>query len=298
MGTTWSVQVVGGRATALRPAIEHLLNRLVADLSHWEPSSALCRFNRAPAGSWQTLPPALAEILIVALRIAEETGGAFDPTLGALVELWGFGPPGPVTVPPGQDALVKARICSGWKRLKLDATGRRALQSGGLQLDLSGIAKGYAVDRLSALLTASGRPNHLVEIGGELRGSGVKPNGQPWWVALEAPLACDRQAVVALHGFSVATSGEYRRNFVHAGRRFGHTLSGRNSEPISNGLAAVTVLHPSCTWADAYATALLAMGPKSGPAFAAELDLAARFVPAHEHGSGEIMTAAMIRMLA
>lgn len=298
MGTSWSVRVVGGAAAALRPAIEDLLARLVADLSHWEPSSALCRFNRALTGSWQDLPPALAEILGVALGIAERTGGAFDPTLGALVDLWGFGPPGPVGAPPEPEALARARARSGWHRLRLDRAGCRALQPGGLQLDLSGIAKGYAVDRLSALLAASGRPDHLVEIGGELRGSGLKPDGQPWWVALEAPAARDAQVVAALHGSSLATSGEYRRNFVHAGRRFGHTLGGHDSEPISNGLIAVTVLHPSCMQADAYATALLALGPQRGPALAAEMDLAARFVLSHEHGGSEIMTASMIHMLA
>ncbi|WP_458438939.1 FAD:protein FMN transferase [Methylorubrum extorquens] len=298
MGTTWSVRVVGGEAAALQPVIENLLNRLVADLSHWEPSSALCRFNRAPAGSWQTLPSALAEVLTASLKIAEQTGGAFDPTLGALVDLWGFGPPGPIAVPPGHDALAEARARSGWRRLKLDAAGRRAFQPGGLQLDLSGIAKGYAVDRLSALLAASGLPDHLVEIGGELRGSGLKPDGTPWWVALEGPAARAPEVVAALHGLSAATSGEYRRNFVHADRRFGHTLNGGASEPISNGLTAVTVLHPSCRQADAYATALLALGPQRGPAFADGMDLAARFLTAHEHGGGEIMTAAMIRMLA
>lgn len=298
MGTAWSVRVVGGQAAALRPAIEDLLNRLVADLSHWEPSSALCRFNRAPAGSWQTIPPALSEVLATALRIAEQTGGAFDPTLGALVDLWGFGPPGPITAPPGHDALANARARSGWRRLKLDAAGRRALQPGGLQLDLSGVAKGYAVDRLSALLAASGRPDHLVEIGGELRGAGLKSDGTPWWVALEVPSARAPEVVAALHELSAATSGEYRRNFVHAGRLFGHTLGARDAGPISNGLAAVTVLHPSCMQADAYATALLALGPQRGPALAAEMDLAARFVLSHEHGGGEIMTASMIRMLA
>ncbi|WP_147046587.1 FAD:protein FMN transferase [Methylobacterium gnaphalii] len=115
----------------------------------------------------------------------------------------------------------------------------------GLQLDLSGIAKGYVVDRLSALLAASGRPDHLVEIGGELRGSGLKPDGQPWWISLETPGEGAAEVVTALHGLSAATSGEYHRNFVHAGRRFGHTLGGSNSPPISNGLAAVTVLRPS-----------------------------------------------------
>lgn len=297
MGTYWSVRVVGVAAAVLRPAIEDLLARLVADLSHWEPSSALCRFNRAPAGSWQELPPALAEVLGVALGIAKQTEGAFDPTLGTLVDLWGFGPPGPVGAPPKSEALAQARARSGWHRLRLDRAGCRALQPGFLQLDLSAIAKGYAVDRLSALLAASGWPDHLVEVGGELRGSGLKPDGQPWWVALETPDASDPQVVAALHGFSVATSGEYRRDFVHAGRRFGHTLDGRGCEPISNGLVAVTVLHRSCMHADAYATALLALGPQRGPALAAKMDLAARFVLSHKHDSGEFMTAAMRCML-
>lgn len=263
----------------------------------WRSDSALCRFNRAPAGTWQTLPPALSEVLTAALRIAEQTEGAFDPTLGALVDLWGFGPPGPVTTPPEHDVLAAARAQAGWQRLTFDRANRQACQPGGLQLDLSGIAKGYAVDRLSALLAALGRPDHLVEIGGELRGSGLKPDGTAWWVALEAPTARTPEVVAALYGLSAATSGEYRRAFVHAGRRFGHTLDASNATPISNGLAAVTVLHPSCMLADAYATALLALGPERGPSMAAELSLDARFLATDDSASSEFLTKSAIVML-
>lgn len=153
------------------------------------------------------------------------------------------------------------------------------------------------MDRLSALLAAAGKPDHLVEIGGELRGSGLKPDGTPWWVALEAPAARAQEVIAALHGLSTATSGEYRRAFVHAGRRFGHTLNASCATPISNGLAAVTVLHPSCMLADAYATSLLAMGPERGLAFATEARLASRFLLDDAFDRREDLSPALSSML-
>ncbi|MER2265961.1 FAD:protein FMN transferase [Methylobacterium oxalidis] len=278
MGTTWTVRLAGaqGQGETLRPVIEAELDRLVAELSHWEPDSALCRFNRAEAGSRIVLPEALFTVLTAACAIAEDSGGALDPTLGALVDLWGFGPPGPVREPPSPAAVSGARARTGYGRLALDPETRSAFQPGGLRLDLSAIAKGYAVDRISDLLAARGLGHHLVEIGGELRGRGLKPSREPWWVALEGE--ADAQTVVAVHDLSVATSGEYRRFFEYGGRRFGHSLDPGSGLPVAGRLVAASVLHPSCMMADGLATALMALGPKAGPAFAADRGLAARFL--------------------
>lgn len=276
MGTTWSVSVVTrrpGEGEAVRDLIEVELARLVAQLSHWYPDSDLCRFNRAPAGSRIALPRDLFQVIEAACLVAEASDGAYDPTLGALVDLWGFGPPGPVDRLPDEAAIAAALARSGWQRLALDREDRSALQPGGLQLDLSGSAKGHAVDVVSDLLRAEGFANHLVEIGGELRGRGLKPDRQPWWVGLEAPFG-DGDTVAALHDLSVASSGDHRRDRELAGRRIGHTLDGRTGRPIANGVTGATVLHASCLMADALATAIMVLGPERGRPFAEARGLA------------------------
>jgi thiamine biosynthesis lipoprotein len=276
MGTTWSVAVVTrrpGEGIAVRDLVEVELARLVARFSHWYPDSDLCRFNRAPAGSRVSLQPDLFHVIEAACRVADASEGAYDPTLGALVDLWGFGPPGPVDRPPDEAAIAAALARSGWRHLALDRRDRSAFQPGGLQLDLSGSAKGHAVDAVSDLLLAEGFANHLVEIGGELRGRGLKPDRQPWWVALEAPFG-DGDTVAALHDLAVASSGDHRRGRDLAGSRIGHTLDGRTGRPIANGVSGATVLHASCLMADALATAIMVLGPERGRAFAAAHDLA------------------------
>ena len=270
MGTTWSVSVVTrrpGEGEAVRDLVEVELARLVAQLSHWYPDADLCRFNRAPAGSRISLPRDLFQVIEAACLVAEASEGAYDPTLGALVDLWGFGPPGPVDRPPDEAAINAALARSGWQRLALNREDRSALQPGGLQLDLSGSAKGHAVDVVSDLLSAEGFANHLLEIGGELRGRGLKPDRQPWWVGLEAPVG-DSDTVAALHDLAVASSGDHRRGRDLAGSRIGHTLDGRTGRPIGNGVTGATVLHASCLMADALATAIMVLGPERGRAFA------------------------------
>ncbi len=268
MGTTWSVRLVTtrGNAAPIHDRIEAAFARLLAQLSHWEPDSALCRFNRAPAGTRQVLPDALFTVLSAACSLAEAGAGACDPTLGALVDLWGFGPPGPVDAVPDDCAIEAARARTGWHRLALDPSDRSAHQPGGLALDLSAIAKGYVVDGISELLSELGVAHHLVEIGGELRGRGVKPDRQPWWVGLDGN--GPGETVVALNDLSVATSGDSQRSLRLSGRRFGHTLDPATGRPLTRAARSVSVLHPSCMIADALATAILVLGLERGLALA------------------------------
>ncbi|WP_119421599.1 FAD:protein FMN transferase [Desertibaculum subflavum] len=285
MGTTWSVALrrpPGAALSELRRGIEGELDRVVAEMSHWRADSALGRFNRAPAGTWHPLPDGFYTVLDYALAMAERSGGAYDPTIGRLVDLWGFGPgaaaaPG---VPPADADIAPALAAAGWHRIVLCRAQRRAFQPGGVRLDLSSVAKGYAVDRVSDWLSSAGVAASLVEIGGELRGQGVKPDGLPWWVAIEAPpeAAGHVPTVAALHGLAVATSGDYRRCFVHGGRRYAHTLDPRSGRPVENALASVTVLHPSCMQADALSTLLTVLGPEPGLAYATRNDIAALLV--------------------
>jgi thiamine biosynthesis lipoprotein len=274
-------------------------------MSHWEPDSDLGRFNRAEAGSWHVLPPAFFDVLSFAQGVARASGGAYDPGAGALVDLWGFGPQGRFDQPgfagPGDAQIAGALGLQRARRLELDADGRRARQPGGMRLDLSAVAKGYAVDRLAWHLQSQGVAHYLVEVGGELRGAGFKPDGQPWWVALEqvedAPGAQPVPLVLALHGLSVATSGDYRRYFEHGGRRHSHTIDPRNGRPVGHGLASVTVLHPQCMAADAWSTALGVLGPEAGMALAEAQGLAARFVHRRDGGVDELLSTQFQRMM-
>jgi thiamine biosynthesis lipoprotein len=263
MGTTWSVRIVDAPA-GIRAEIEAILARIVAEMSHWEPGSDLSRFNRSIVGRWQPLPPLFLRVLATALDIAEKSGGAFDPAMGALADLWGFGSAGARDDTPPDKAIAQALADSGRANIEFDPAARRARRLAPAQLDFSGIAKGFAVDAVAGRLRGAGLTDFLVEIGGELRGEGIKPDGQPWWVDLEpVPGSSLAPVRVALHGLAIATSGDYRRAFTYAGRTYAHTLDPRTGRPLESGVASVTVLHAETMYADAWATALTVLGPQA-----------------------------------
>ena len=309
MGTTWSVRLVappGLERSVIQSAIEGELSGIIALFSHWDPRSELSRLNAAPPGFWAVSEP-FWNLLNAAMDLADETNGAVDPTLGALVDLWGFGPPGPRPLngfgtghtTPFEEEIAAARALSGWGILRFNREARAVQQLGGVKLDLSGIAKGHAVDRVSDRLTALGATHHLVEIGGELRGAGVKPDGMPWWAELQqAPGAPGPRIVAALFDLACATSGDWGRQFEVYGQRFSHTIDGRTGRPVENGVASVTVLADTAMYADAMATALTVMGPEEGPAYSEALSIAAAFVMRAEAGMTEIISPAFVAMLS
>jgi thiamine biosynthesis lipoprotein len=309
MGTSWAVRLVpppGLDRAVLQAAVEDELAQIVALFSHWDPRSELSRFNAAPAGFWQVSEP-FWTFLDAAMNLADDTDGAVDPTLGALVDLWGFGPPGPRPLDPLglgrtaplEDEIAAALAVSGWGRLRLNRQARAVQQPGGLKLDFSGIAKGHAVDKVSDRLTALGARHHLVEIGGELRGAGVKPGGHPWWVDLQqAPGAPGPRTAAALFDMAVATSGDWVRRYDAQGQSFSHTIEGRTGRPVANGVASVTVLADTCLYADAMATALTVMGPVEGPAYATALGIAAAFVVRDGDELHETVSSAFAAMAA
>lgn len=296
MGTTWSVRFVAPPQTddaSLRAAVEDELATIIALFSHWDERSELSRFNVAPPGVWALSDP-FWRFLDEAMDLAGETRGACDPTLGALVDLWGFGPPGPRPAhdPVPDDAAIEAALAvSGRWKLRFNREARAAIQPGGLKLDLSALAKGHAVDRVSDRLTAEGATSHLVEIGGELKGVGVKPDLHPWWVEIEQPPDSPfPRTLAALCGLAVATSGDYRRAFTHAGRVYPHTIDPETGRPVSNGVVSATVFHPLALNADAYATALTVMGPYKAPEWAEAWELAALIVERTPRGLVEHAT--------
>ncbi|MFC4521837.1 FAD:protein FMN transferase [Cupriavidus pinatubonensis] len=305
MGTTWSVVamlVQEADADALEQGIRAVLDSVIAQMSNWEADSDVSRFNRAPADTWVALPADCVRVLACALQVARDSGGAYDPSAGPLVDLWGFGPAPRRCAPPAPDQVAQVRQQCGWDRIELDIDGGRALQPGGVSLDFCAIAKGFAVDAVAQYLESEGVAHHLTEIGGELRGHGVKPDGLPWWVQLETPpdgaVAAQEQTLVAMYGLSVATSGDYWRFFDSEGRRYAHTIDPRTGYPASHALASVTVLHTECMMADALSTALTVLGPQAGMEHARRHGIAARFLVRTPGGFDEHLSPAFAAMLA
>jgi len=301
MGTSWSVKVIASARCDLHhlhTGIQQQLNDVVAQMSTWESESDISRYNRAPAGQWQVLPDAFWHVLDCACEIARASQGAFDPTIGALVGLWGFGAQAEKrTGIPEAQRLDEAARCCGWQQLQRNYQTHAVLQPGGLQLDLSAIAKGFAVDAVSHWLRKQGITAALVDIGGELHGYGRKPDGSPWQVLVES--APDKVAtetlptrVLALDNLAVATSGDYWHHYEAQGNTYSHTLDPITRTPIPANNAAVTVLDSQAMRADAWATALTVMGPEKGLAFARAHHLAARFVQRDEQGFEEILSPA------
>lgn len=286
MGTTWSVRF-HTRARmdlhTLHDAVQARLDRVVAEMSTWEPDSDISRFNRAEAGTWFVLPEAFATVLAAALDVAARSEGAFDPTIAPLVATWGFGAHAHARGRPTDAALAQARERVGWKHLLFDPAATRVLQRGGITLDLSAIAKGYGVDVVTALLRQRGIDGALVEVGGELYGYGGKPDGQPWRVLVES--SPDEEAdsegleprVLRLDGVAVATSGDRWHAYQHDGTRYSHTIDPRTGHPIvSRG--SVAVVGRTSTEIDAWATALNVLGPEEGLRLANADGIAAMYI--------------------
>lgn len=290
MGTRWRVCAVAPARADLHgthAGIQSVLDGIVAQMSTWEADSDINRYNRADAGSWQPLPQPFATVLRCALEIADASGGAFDPSAGPLVDLWGFGAGGSHRVPDAAE-IETARARVGWQRVVLRQDPPAVLQPGDVALDLSAIAKGYGVDAVVAHLREQGIDAALVDVGGELRGHGRKPGGMPWRVLVEAaPGASDdgEPCLLPLDDCAVATSGVRWHRFEHDGRVYAHTLDPRSGTPVTRAPAAVTVVADDAMHADAWATALTVMGFEDGFTFACERGLAARFVAADGTGT-------------
>lgn len=288
MGTGWSLRLPNPGYLPLQPVqalVQSVFDEVIAQMSNWEPDSLITRFNQAAAGSRFDLPPEFARVLQAALLWARKSGGAMDPTMGALVSLWGFGPAAHAgkaqpAAKPAARAVAAALAQAGHVRLDWQA-GQALVQPGGVSLDFCGIAKGFAVDLVVERLQQAGWTAGLFEIGGELRGWGRKPDGSPWQVQMGGLATRAYEAlVVAVHDGAFATSGDYWHHFDVDGKRYSHTLDPRTGCPIEHRLASVTVFHPQCMHADALATALTVLGLRQGAEFARQHDIAAVF---YEH---------------
>ena len=283
MGTRWSVcgDVEPEVATdALHQALAAAVEQVDRQMSPWKPDSDLNRLNQAPPDHWVALPAQILQVLTRALDISRLSSGAFDPAVGALVDAWGFGAVRDRPDAAAIRAAAQATYHPAHQGLELDLAAGRACKRAPLQLDLCGIAKGYAVDRMAAVLQRHGVAHALAALDGELRAVGSQADGQPWAVAVESPQPGRRAAhgVIELQDLAIATSGDYRRWVEVGGVRLSHTMDARRAAPVHHAVASVTVLARDGMSADAWATALLVAGPGEGPALAQRMGLEALFL--------------------
>jgi thiamine biosynthesis lipoprotein len=273
MATRWSVTADVAPAQdrdSLQRCVQAAVDQVDAQMSPWKPDSDLTRLNRAQVGAWVVLPPEILSVLARALEIGRASDGAFDAGVGDLVDAWGFGPVRDAPDAAAIRATRKRDRTPGHLRLELDMNTGRARKLAPVRLDLCGIAKGYAVDRMVAVLQRHGVRHALAALDGELRALGGQANGRPWPVAVESPQAGRRavHGVLEMQDVAVATSGDYRRFVRVGGLRLAHTMDARRGGPVHHEVASVTVLAPTCMDADAWATALLVAGPGTGLALA------------------------------
>jgi len=274
MGTYYAVSAAPHSACDItQQQLDRELAAINAVMSTYLTDSELSKFNAAGAGEWHTMSPSLATVMDAAMALWQRSGGAFDVTVGPLVNLWGFGPQRAGEPPTGAEQSA-ARAAVGTQLIQLqqqDSVARLAKSAPGVYVDLSALAKGYAVDVLAESYLAAGCSDFMVDIGGEIRAAGRSPRGGPWRIGIEVPDSNAlgvSQAVVTLRDVSIATSGDYRNFRMVDGRRVDHVIDPRSGQPADNHVVSATVVHPSAMWADAYATALMVMGMEQGLAFA------------------------------
>jgi thiamine biosynthesis lipoprotein len=295
MGTSYHIKLVthspgipeGASVDDLQRRIDQRLETINGMMSTYLPDSDLSLFNTSDQTDWIPVPAPLIDVVETAQTISIMSEGMFDITVGPLVELWGFGPEKHAAQPPDAGEIEKTLERVGYKKLEVRVDPpalRKAVP--GLHLDLSAIAKGYAVDQIAELLEQSGFERYLVEIGGELRANGSKSGERPWRVAIERPDPNGRsvQSVIELHDQAMATSGDYRNFFEYEGRRYSHTIDPTTGQSVRQQLASVTVLADECMIADGLATALLAMGEQAGMELAESHEIAALFIVRTEDG--------------
>ena len=282
MGTTYRITLTTGEPisagveASLAADFNQKLFYINSLMSTYDPQSEISRFNKLEAGQCQAISAETQAVIDRSKVLYAKTGGAFDPTVGPLVNLWGFGAERRIKNPPDPELVAVASRKTGFRSIKQGCETGGLLKEKALEIDFSAIAKGFAVDYLSVWLVNEGYRNHLVEIGGEVKALGQAPSGEAWRVAIERPGQLERQLyqVVQLTNSSMATSGDYRNFFVADGKRYSHTIDPRTGYPVTHQVASVTVIHPEATMADGWATALNVMGRESGMELAEKEGLA------------------------
>lgn len=279
MGTRWSAVIhapQGFDGEGARVALQAAVDEVDAQMSCWKADTDLMRLNRSPVGEGVPVPAMLEAVLRLGIAVGRASGGAFDMAVGDAVSAWGFGPSEAM-----QDSI---RAAMSVRRVlaheALEVGDGKVTKRAAVTLDLNGIAKGFGVDRLAETLARLGVTDALVGIDGEMRAMGTRPDGESWNVAIEAPDR-DRRAphsILALTDCAVATSGDYRHFVEVRGRRLSHTFDPLRGAPLLESPASVTVVAPSCAAADAWATALMVLGPQEGSSLAIRIGIDALFL--------------------
>lgn len=303
MGTRYSVQIARFPAKidgdGLAADLNAILEGINGAMSTYDPESELSRFNRNPSTDWIPVSADTVAVMEQALAISRLSGGAFDVTVGPVVNLWGFGPGKDRGAVPESSRIAAALADVGYGHLQVRRSPPAVRKHRPeLYVDLSAIAKGFAVDRLAEHLDGQGIEHYLVEVGGELRARGRNTTEQPWRVAIEHPAAAERtvHTIIGLENQAAATSGDYRNFFEVDGRRYSHTIDPRTGRPVSHRLGSVTVVAASAMVADGIATALMVLGPDEGHRLATEQELAALFLVKRDSGIVALPTGAFDRV--
>ena len=303
MGTTYMVKAVkttdskaattDERSKQIKAEIENLLKIVNRQMSTWLKDSEISRFNRYGETQWFEVSSDTVRVIAEALRVSEISDGAFDITVGPLINLWGFGPAKQEKQIPAEAQLKELMAKIGFRKLSVRQLPPAVKkEEPGIYCDLSAIAKGFAVDKVAEYLDARGFLNYLVEIGGEVRARGFNHNKQIWRIGIETPDSKSRslQKIVLLKNVSMATSGDYHNYFEKDGTRYSHTIDPTTGRPITHKLASVSVIHESCMTADAMATAIDVLGPVKGYELALQENLAIFMIVREKEGFVEKMT--------
>lgn len=291
MGTTYNVVAVDHSRSldkaAVQSAIDSSLAQVNFQMSNWDSSSEISKFNALRSTAATQVSPELAQVLKAAADVNMASDGQFDVTLGPLIEAWGFGATGSDVTMPTDAEVAQALETVGQNRVVVNADGTIQKTNPETGIYLSAIGKGFGVDEIARTLASFGVTDYMVEIGGDIYTAGVNPEGKPWQIGIETPAAGTRsvQQVVGVSGMGMATSGDYRNYFEQDGVRYSHILDAKTGRPITHTTASVTVVTENAMMADAWATAMLVLGRERGMQIAQERDLAVLFIEREANSS-------------
>lgn len=282
MGSSYSIKYLRHAGLPAPTDVQAQVEKILADvdqqMSTYRSDSDIERFNDLPANRCQKMPAPILKLIRVGEQLSEQSEGSYDLTVEPLLNLWGFGPQAREEKVPAPEALAAMRQRVGYQHLRIE--GDQLCKDAAVEVDFNSIAAGFAVDTIAAKLEVMGIHNYLAEATGELKAAGKKLDGSPWRIALEEPRDDQQVAerIIAVDGYGVSTSGDYRNYFQQDGRRYSHTFDARTGAPVAHTLASVTVIHPSALMADGLSTLLLILGPERGWDYAEKHDIGAFFV--------------------
>lgn len=299
MGTFYSVRIsitesdtVAGRTSLeLQTSIDSILNEVNRQMSTYLEESEITGFNRFTDTTYYPVSADFAYVVNEALKISTLSGGAFDITIGSLVDLWGFGSKGRITKAPSEDSIAIIKQQTGYEKLSVRLNPPAIKKSEpAIEISLAAIAKGFGVDKIADFLSSLSYSNFLVEIGGEIRVSGNNHHGEKWKIGIAAPDGeGEIHKIISLSSGALATSGDYHNYFEENGIRYSHTIDPQTGFPISHNLASVTVIAETCTFADAFATALDVLGPEKGLQLANQQSIPVFMIVYSEAGFEEVV---------